>query len=166
VKNANSELECIKILDANERTVTEKDSAIVTLHLQLRKLDKKLNEFMKIINECIETAKDFMRQKNRDAAAISLKKKNLYLSKYQSLADMKLTLEQSLLDIKSMESNKGVKKALEEAIEAAKHLAIDLDEFNVVTDKLRDKDDRLKEANDIINSYNKDNYDVRRFVLT
>jgi hypothetical protein len=157
-------LECIKILDANERNVTEKDSAIVTLHLQLSKLDKKITEYMKIINECIDTAKDFMRKKNRDAAAGCLKKKNLYLTKYQSLSDMKLTLEQNLLDIKSMESNKGVKKALEEAIEATKHLAIDLDDFNLVADRMRDKNEHLKDANDIIKDYNRENFDVKIYL--
>jgi hypothetical protein len=101
-----------------------------------------------------------MRKKNRDAAANCLKKKNLYLSKYQHIADMKLTLEQNLLDIKSMESSKGVKKALEEAIEAAQGLAIDAEEFGLITDKLREKNDNLKETNDVLYDYNKEQYDV------
>ena len=74
---------------------------------------------------------------------------------------MKLTLEQNFLDIKSMESSKGVKKVLEEAANAAKHFAINIDEFEKVTDSLRSKDEHIKEANDIINVYNKELYDVK-----
>jgi hypothetical protein len=123
--------------------------------MQINKLDRKIEEISKIINDCIDSAKEQLKKKNRNAAANILKKKNVYLNAYDKYNALKLTLEQNLLDIKSMESTKGVKKVLEEAVIAAQSLAVDVNEFESLTDKLRDNNDRLVETNDVIDRFNK-----------
>ncbi len=162
MKVENTELECVKLLNENE-DVCEKDYAVVTLQMELKKLDRKLDEINKIIYDCLEGAKEYMKKKNRNAAANMIKKKNVYLKAYETYSNMRLTLEQNLLDIKSMESSKGVKKVLEEAANAAKNFVINIDEFEKITDNLRNKDEHIKEANDVINMYNKDIYNVKNF---
>lgn len=155
----NNELECVKLLIDDEQ-VSEKDYATVTLTMQINKFERKIEDISKIINDCIESAKDQLRKKNRNAAANILKKKNVYLNAYDKYNNLKLTLEQNLLDIKSMESTKGVKKVLEDAAIAAKSLAIDVDQFESLTDKMRDNNDRVAECAEVINNYNKEVVDV------
>jgi hypothetical protein len=159
VKVDNNELDCIKLLVEDEQ-VSEKDYATVTITMQINKLDRKIEEISKIINECIDSAKDQMRKNNRNAAGNILKKKNVYLKTYDKYNAMKLTLEQNLLDIKSMESTKGVKKVLEEAVIATQSLAVDINQFESLTDKMRDNSDRIAETNDVIDKSNKEIMDV------
>jgi hypothetical protein len=136
--------------------VSEKDIATVTISMQITKLDRKIEDTYKTINECIESAKQQLRMNNRTGAGNILKKKNVYLQQYDKYNAMKLTLEQNLLDIKSMESTKLVKKVLEEAVLATQSLTIDVNQFESITDKMRDNNDRLAETNEVIERYNKE----------
>jgi hypothetical protein len=67
---------------------------------------------------------------------------------------MKLSLEQNLLDIKSMESNQNIHNVLVESSKATHTLKINVDEFENVADKVRDNVDNLREINDIIGDFN------------
>lgn len=69
-------------------------------------------------------------------------------------------MEQNLIDINSMESNKNVQQILQESVKAAEALKIDLNEFDMMTDKLRSKDEYIKDAQNIIDTYNQENIDV------
>ena len=72
---------------------------------------------------------------------------------------MKLSLEQNLLDIKSMESNMNIHNVLMESSKATKHLQINVDDFESVTDKVRENVENLKEVNEIIGDVNGENLD-------
>lgn len=89
-----------------------------------------------------------------------MKKKNLYVKAYDHYSNLKLTLEQNLLDIKSMESNKNVQNILQEAVRTSENLKLNIDEFEMITDKLKEKGDQMKEAQDVISNYNQDYYHV------
>jgi hypothetical protein len=69
---------------------------------------------------------------------------------------MKLSLEQNLLDIKSMESNQNIHNVLLESSKATHTLKINVDEFENVADKVKDNVDNLREINDIIGDFNSD----------
>jgi hypothetical protein len=69
---------------------------------------------------------------------------------------MRLSLEQNLLDIKSMESNQNIHNVLVESSKATHTLKINVDEFENVADKVRDNVDNLREINDIIGDFNSD----------
>ena len=85
-----------------------------------------------------------------------MKKKILFQKTYDYYFNMKLSLEQNLLDIKSMESNQNIHNVLVESSKATQALKIDLDDFENVADKVRNNVENLKEVNFVIGDYNGD----------
>ena len=69
---------------------------------------------------------------------------------------MKLSLEQNLLDIKSMESNQNIHYVLIESSKATHTLKINLSDFENVADKMKDNVENLRDANEIMNDFNSD----------
>jgi hypothetical protein len=69
---------------------------------------------------------------------------------------MKLTLEQNLLDIKSMESNQNIHNVMLESLKATHALKLNVDEFENVADKVKDNVENLKEVHSVIGDYNSD----------
>jgi hypothetical protein len=100
---------------------------------------------------------------NREAAKYHLKKKNIFYASFEDYNDVKLTLEKILLDIKSMETHRNVKNILEEVVKTSEKLKMDVNEFDEIAEKFREKSDHLKEANDLLNEYNADNFNVCYF---
>ena len=163
VKVDNTDMDCVKLLRDEESTVTEKDQAIINILVQLKKFDRKLEDIENITKECIDKAKEFLKKKNRDGALNCVKRKNVYLKAYQHYSNLKFTLEQNLLDIKSMESNFKVKNILEEVIKTSENLKMDVGDLEKVSDKLRDKKDNIKEAQDVLNVYNEEVENVKTY---
>lgn len=85
-----------------------------------------------------------------------LKKKILFQKTYDYYFNMKLSLEQNLLDIKSMESNQNIHNVLIESSKATHTLKINLCDFENVTDKVKDNIENLRDVNDIIGDFNSD----------
>ncbi len=92
---------------------------------------------------------------NKQASNL-LKKKIILQRSYDHFFNMKLSLEQNLLDIKSMESNQNIHNVLLESSKATHTLKINVDEFENVADKVKDNVDNLREINDIIGDFNSD----------
>lgn len=90
---------------------------------------------------------------NKQASNL-LKKKIILQRSYDHFFNMKLSLEQNLLDIKSMESNQNIHNVLLESSKATHTLKINVDEFENVADKVKDNVDNLREINDIIGDFN------------
>jgi len=70
--------------------------------------------------------------------------------------NLKLSLEQNLLDIKSMESNQNIHNVLLEASKATHSLKVNVEELEDVADKVRDNFDNVREVNEIIGDFNSD----------
>jgi hypothetical protein len=161
VKVNNTEIECVKLLKDPSSEVTEKDKAIINILIQIKNFDRKLDEMMNTAQSCLLKAKDYLKVKNRDAATNMMKRKNVYLRAYQHYSNLKFTLEQNLIDIKSMESNQNVKYILEDVAKTSEKLILNVDEMDSITDKLRNKQDHIKEAGNILADFNNDNLNVR-----
>jgi hypothetical protein len=156
VKIENNEIECVKLLREIDDDVNEKDYAIININTQIKKFDKRIDNLEKTINECVLRAKEFIRNKKKDSAVNCLKKKNLYLKAYEHYSNLKLTLEQNLLDIKSMESNQNVKAVLEDVYKTADKLKMNVNDLDNITDKLKDNKDNLNTAKEVLEAYNMD----------
>ena len=93
---------------------------------------------------------------NFKQASNFLKKKIIYQRSHDYYFNVKLSLEQNLLDIKSMESNKNIHNVLMEAAKATKALKINIDDFDNVAEKVRENVENMKEVHDIIGDVNGD----------
>jgi hypothetical protein len=160
VKVENVYMDCIKLLRDEHSTVNEKDRAIINILVGLKNFDRKIEETMTIVQDCLFKAKSHLKTKNREAAANCIKKKNLYLKAYNHYSNLKMTLEQNLIDIKSMESNQNVKNILEDVVKTSQKLKLNVEEFNDVTEKLREHQEDFKEAKNILMEYHDENYNV------
>lgn len=67
---------------------------------------------------------------------------------------MKLTLEQNLIDIKSMESNQNIHNVMAQSLKATQALKLNVEDFENVTDKVKDNLENLKEVNFVIGDFN------------
>ena len=85
-----------------------------------------------------------------------MKKKILFQKTHDYYFNMKLSLEQNLLDIKSMESNQNIHNVLIESSKATHTLKINLSDFENVADKMKDNVENLRDANEIMNDFNSD----------
>lgn len=165
VRVENVDIECVKLLRDENSTVTEKDKAIINILEQLKNFDKKMEDTMNVVQDCLMRAKVFLKNKNKDAAMNCLKKKNLYLKAYNHYSNLKMTLEQNLIDIKSMQSNQNVKNILESVVKTSENLKMNVEEFNEVSEKLRVHKENMNEAKDILNEYNDEHVNVSLYLL-
>jgi len=161
----NTEMDCIKLLRDQDCAVTEKDKAIINILVQLKNFDRKLEETMKTAEVCVIKAKEFLKQKNKDAAMHMMRRKNVYTKAYHNYSNMKFALEQNLIDIKSMESNQNVKAILEDVVRSSENLKINIEEMDLVTEKLKEKQENIKETRDIIDCYHNDYGNVYNYLL-
>ncbi len=155
VKVENTLINCVKLIDKNSG-VTEKDKAIINILEMLKRLDKKISESWEIIQECLIKAKGYLKSKNRDSAMIVMRKKKLYYNAYNHYSNLKMTLEQNLIDIKSMESNKMIMKTLESAMKTAKELKVERGDLEERIDRLKDQREDAEDVKDIFKDYQKD----------
>ena len=92
-----------------------------------------------------------------------LRKKKLYEAKYHEYCNMKLTLEQNLLDIKSSEGNILTTKSLKESIKAIKEIQANKGEFDNVFDAMRNNREDFQDVADTVKQYN--NEDINVYIL-
>lgn len=85
-----------------------------------------------------------------------MKKKIILQRSYDYYYNVKLSLEQNLLDIKSMESNQSIHNVLKESSKATEKLMINVNDFESVAEKVRDNVDNMREVNDIIGGFNEE----------
>jgi hypothetical protein len=163
VKIENVEMECIKLLHDENSSVSEKDKAIINILVQLKNFDRKIDEMMSTIQSCLLKAKEFLKNKNREAASHCIKKKNIYLNAYNHYSNLKMTLEQNLIDIKSMQTNQNVKNILEDVLKTSEKLKMNVEEFNEIADKMKSQRDDLKEAKGYLAEYSEENLNVNSF---
>lgn len=83
-----------------------------------------------------------------------MKKKIVLQKSHDHFFNLKLSLEQNLLDIKSMESNQNIHNVLVESSKATQSLKVNIDELGNVADKVRDNVENLREVNDVIGDFN------------
>jgi len=150
---------CVKFLKDSNSSVSLKDTAIVNLSLSIRKIDRTITELENRMEETLAKAKEFLRKSDRKQAGNVLKKKKMIQKSRDHFSDIKLSLEQNLLDIKSMESNQTIHNVLLESSKATKDLKININDFENVTDMVRDNVDHMKDVNNIISSCNNENMD-------
>ena len=85
-----------------------------------------------------------------------MKKKIIFQRSYDNYFNIKLSLEQNLLDIRSMESSNNIHNVLKEAAKATQGLKININDFENVAEKMRDNNENMKEVYDIIGDFNND----------
>ena len=78
---------------------------------------------------------------------------------------MKFALEQNLIDLKSMESNQNVKSILEDVAKSSEKLKMNIEEMDLVTEKLKEKQENIKEMQDILVGHNNENLYVKIIFL-
>lgn len=150
VKVQGIDIECIKLLRNTDDTVTEKDIATINILIQLKNFDRKMEETMLIVQSEIEKAKECLKKKNKDAAMTCMKRKNVYLRAYNHYSNLRHTLDQHLIDIKSMESNMNVKNILEDVLRTSDKLKLNVDDLDDVADRLKEHGENIKEAQGIL----------------
>jgi hypothetical protein len=157
VRINNIEMDCIKLLRDEESSVTEKDKAIINILVQLKNFDRKIEDTMTTAEGCVQKAKELLKQKNREAALHMMRRKNVYIKAYHNYSNMKFALEQNLIDLKSMESNQNVKSILEDVAKSSEKLKMNIEEMDLVTEKLKEKQENIKEMQDILVGHNNEN---------
>jgi len=165
VQTEGDDLLCVKFLKDSKSSVTIKDTATINLVLSIKKIDRNLTELEKKMNETLVKVKECLLKKDRKQAHNLLKKKEIFKQSYEHYFNVKLSLEQNLLDIKSMESNQNIRDVLKEASKATQKLKLNVGEFENITDQIRDDVDNLKEVQDIFAQNNNevlDNEDLEK----
>ena len=85
-----------------------------------------------------------------------LTKKIILQKSHDHYYNLKMQIEQNLLNIKSMESNVNIQNVLMESAKATQSLKLNIAEFENIADKVRDNVENMKEVQDIIGDYNND----------
>ena len=157
VKVENVEIECVKILNDKNDSVTQRDEVEITLNNQINNLEKKINEIQKLINNMNEKAKEQLRLGKKKEAKVFLARKKGYNKQLESFRGAQGFLEQNLFDIKTMESNKAIKEVLEGANKVAKELVFDQDKLIEEIEDAKNTLDNNNEINKIFENYAKMN---------
>ena len=146
-------LECIKLLTNINDTVNDKDKTIIKIILSKEKVERKIIEIEKIINDLTEKAKNCLKANDRKRAINFLKKRKMYERYYQNSNNIIGTFNQKLLDIKQLEINKTTKDILENTIKISNELNTNLKEYDEIALDLKEEYNKRKEINDIISEY-------------
>ena len=86
-------------------TVTSKDRATIQILLQIESLSKRIDELDSIMTSLRAKAKECLRNKNRNGAKQYLNKARLYEKQLTHYNNVQSALEQTLFDLKSVETN-------------------------------------------------------------
>lgn len=139
--------EFIKLLKNNDDSVKEKDKAIAKLIIETNNIEKRIKDIQNKSNNCLENAKKNLKNKRKDLAKKELTKKKFYDKNLENLNNALTMLENQIMDIKNMEDNVNITNALKSGVQVGKELNIDMDEFNDITEDLRDQKDKMEEVN-------------------
>jgi hypothetical protein len=157
VNLSNNTIECIKYSTQtsidSEIKVEDKDTTIITILLHIQRLEIRINELEMQVDVIQEKARDHVRNKKNDSAKICLKQKKLYIDSLSKHNEMKLTLENQVLDIKNMDSNVKIYGLMNDSIKAAEKLKLDVGTFEITLDKFKD----MRQDNEDINEAFKEN---------
>ena len=153
IQEGHFNLECIKLLTNINDTVNDKDKTIIKIILSIEKVERKIVEIEKIINDLTEKAKNCLKANDRKRAINFLKKRKMYERYYQNSNNIIGTFNQKLLDIKQLEINKTTKDILENTIKISNELNTNLKEYDEIALDLKEEYNKRKEINDIISEY-------------
>ena len=155
------EIECIKLLRDPKDTVTSKDRATIQILLQIESLSKRIDELDSIMTSLRAKAKESLRNKNRNGAKQYLNKARLYEKQLTHYNNVQSTLEQTLFDLKSVETNVQIKEILQNSCKATKDIIASPEEFDKVTEELKEHMNEQQDVKDMFKEFgNVDDADV------
>lgn len=136
--------------------ISDQDLKIIQLKNQRDQLFSKRKETILIINKSDNEIRNFLINKNRDAAKFALKKKKLfdnYLSqiddKYLFINKLIIQVENAIMDKSLVEIIKGTNKLLNDLKES-----INLEEMKDLMQNLKENQEKNKEFSKIFEQYN------------
>lgn len=149
------EVECIKLLRDPKDTVTNKDKAAIQIILQIDNLNKKIEELDEIIIKLRGKAKDCLKNKNKLGAKQYLNKARLYQKQQDHYNNVQTTLEQTLFDLKSVETNVQIKDIMQNYISATKDIIVSPEAFDKATEDLREHISDQQDIKDMFKEFGK-----------
>jgi len=154
----------LKIFEPKQRdTVPNPHQAIQRLREQIDVIERKEQYVHTKINNLKLEAKNHLKNKNRKAALLSLKKSKLYEQNVASLEGTKLTMEYQIIAIENAITNYSVINALDEGNTVIRELnnGMDVDSAQNLLDDFQEERDKIKDVQDVLaNSFSMDFDDV------
>ena len=134
-------IEFIKIMINKNDKPTEKDIVIAKLLLKCDSLQIKIKDLENKIEMCVNNAKNYLKNGDKNSAKSWIVKKNNYQKFKQVFDNTHITLIQQMIDIKNAESNAKVTDILKTCNNIYKKVGADRDEFLEISDELKEQKD-------------------------
>lgn len=139
IKRKNDKYQFIKLLKMESDSVKEKDKALASLIIETQIIEKRIKIFQNKINNYKNGAKEQLKKKNKGQAKKILLFSKPYEKKLETLNNTLSILEKQIFDIRNMEDNASIANALKVVAQVGKEYEGFSEDFNDVTNELKNQ---------------------------
>lgn len=157
VEENNQKIDFIKLMITKNDTPNEKDTVTARILLKNDSLQTKISELDKKIELCTNNAKAFIKKGDKNGAKPWLARKKKFEKFKQIYENTHITLIQQMLDIKNAESNVKITEILKSCNNLFKKIGVDKDDFNEVSEDLKEQKDFQNEITNNLKEFVGDN---------